>query len=393
MFLPIGDSPNPKSTPWVTWTLIAVNVAVFVSVYPLSFMGADPLDPYTQAYARVLAVERGVDARAALSAYDIFLFKHGFKPAAPRTLDLFVAMFLHGGFLHIAGNMLFLWIYGDNVEDRLGRLGYLVAYLGTGLAAGLGDGLLRPGSGIPSVGASGAISGVLGMYFLWFPRNRVRVWVFLFPLIATVMEFPARLVLGIFIVLDNVLPMLFSGGGGTGVAYGAHLGGFAAGLAVAWGWDRLRLARPEPALRAAPRPAASAPAAALLDALDHDRLPEAYGLLAALPRARARSEVALGDKLRLARALETAGHPRAALAVYQRILGEHSAAAAQATAHIGAARVLAGDLELPTAAYQHLLAALESRPSAADRLEARRILELLRRRAATVPRQADTLLE
>jgi membrane associated rhomboid family serine protease len=135
--------------------------------------------------------------------------------------------------------MLFLWIYGDNVENRLGRFGYLLAYIGSGVAATLFFAIFVPGSDVPMVGASGAISGVLGFYYLWFPRNQVKVFIFLFPFIMNTFLLPARLVLGLYLLLDNLIPFLVNSGTATGVAHGAHIGGFVAGLALAFGIDRL----------------------------------------------------------------------------------------------------------------------------------------------------------
>jgi hypothetical protein len=149
--------------------------------------------------------------------------------------DLLGSMFLHAGFAHLAGNMLFLWIYGDNVEHRLGRLPFLLAYLGTGVLATLAFSLVAGASLTPLVGASGAISGVLGLYFVLFPHNRVKVLVALFPFVIDVFLVPAPLVLGLFVLVDNLLPLVVGAGGG--VAYGAHLGGFVGGLALAW-WVR-----------------------------------------------------------------------------------------------------------------------------------------------------------
>ena len=148
-------------------------------------------------------------------------------------------MFMHGGWMHLAGNMLFLWIYGDNVEHRLGHVGYLVAYLAAGLAATLFFAMFVPNSQIPMLGASGAISGVLGFYFLWFPRNRIKVFVFLFPLLMTTLLIPSRIVLGVYLVIDNILPFLTRPVEGSGVAHGAHIGGFLAGLGLALAIDRL----------------------------------------------------------------------------------------------------------------------------------------------------------
>jgi membrane associated rhomboid family serine protease len=149
-------------------------------------------------------------------------------------------MFLHGGWMHLAGNMLFLYIFGNNVEARLGSVPYLLVYLLTGVTATLFFAAFAPGSQIPLVGASGAISGVLGCYFLWFPRNRVKTFIFLFPFLMTTVLLPARLVLGVYLILDNLLPFIINGGAGAGVAHGAHIGGFLGGLGLAYGFDRWR---------------------------------------------------------------------------------------------------------------------------------------------------------
>jgi membrane associated rhomboid family serine protease len=257
VFLPFGDTPNPRGfRPWLTWLLIAVNVLVFLQIsFPLSALRPDPGDPQLRAYLQWLlsALPPGASQREALaqvSAYDLFVFEHGFRPVHPELADLFSSMFLHGGLAHLLGNMLFLWIYGDNVEHRVGRLPFLVAYLGTGVAATLVFAAFSGGSGAPLVGASGAISGVLGLYFVQFPRNRVKVFAFLWPLLMNVFLVPARLVLLAFVVIDNLLPAVL--GAHSGVAYGAHLGGFAAGAVVAWAWEggaerrKLRRAGPEP---------------------------------------------------------------------------------------------------------------------------------------------------
>src|SRR5262249_55277080 len=172
-----------------------------------------------------------------VSLYDLVVFRWGFRPAAPSAVDALTCMFLHAGFLHLFGNMLFLWIYGDNVEHRLGPVQYLCWYLGTGVVATLFHMLGAPDSEIPLVGASGAISGILGFYFVWFPRNRVRLLWLLPPFLMQVFEVPARIVLGIYLILDNLLPYLLVSGD-AGVAHGAHIGGFLAGLAAAWVMER-----------------------------------------------------------------------------------------------------------------------------------------------------------
>ncbi|RME24630.1 MAG: rhomboid family intramembrane serine protease, partial [Deltaproteobacteria bacterium] len=242
MLVPIGDTPNPRNfTPWVNWSLIAINVGVYLFItLPLSHQGIDLNDPAVIEYIRALGGRFDMTQLMRISAYDLFTFAHGYKPGAPELSDLFACMFLHGGLLHLAGNMLFLWIFGDNVEHRLGRLGYLLAYLGTGVVATLAFSLFAMNSMVPLVGASGAISGVLGIYFHQFPRNRIKVFVALFPFFFDVVLLPARWVLGFYVIVDNLLPFIM--GHQSGVAYGAHLGGFIGGLGVAWlaesfGWQ------------------------------------------------------------------------------------------------------------------------------------------------------------
>ncbi|MEZ4241916.1 MAG: rhomboid family intramembrane serine protease [Myxococcota bacterium] len=177
MFLPIGDTPNPGGgfRPWVTWLLVLVNVTVWLLwTLPASLAPGDPSDPMFAEVARRLlhGLPPGLDPRAALASitsWDVAVQRWGFRPGAPSAVTLLSAMFMHANFAHLAGNMLFLWIYGDNVEHRIGRLPYLAAYLGTGAVATLGFALVAPDADTPLVGASGAISGVLGMYFLMFP--------------------------------------------------------------------------------------------------------------------------------------------------------------------------------------------------------------------------------
>ena len=250
MFLPLSDSPNPPGRPYVTYVLIAANLLVYLLVsFPLSSQAPDPQDPVLGAYVAYLrdALPSDVAVYRALrqaSAYDLFIFAHGYKPGDPSVADLFASLFLHGGLMHLLGNMLFLWIYGDNVEYRLGRAGYLFWYLATGAAATLFFALFAGSSMTPLVGASGAISGVLGFYFVWFPRNRVRVFVMLFPFFMDVVSIPARIVLGAYLLIDNLFPFLLdAGGAGGGVAYGAHIGGFLTGMLMAVAINRWRRAR------------------------------------------------------------------------------------------------------------------------------------------------------
>lgn len=237
MLLPIGDLPNPRRIPWATWLLMAANIAVYLLVtLPESFLRPDLNDPLLIDYLRILGQH---DPRplpellGQVSAYELTVFRYGFRPAFPSPTSLFSSLFLHAGWLHLAGNMLFLYIFGDNVEDRLGSFRFLLVYLATGVAATLFFALFVPGSQVPLIGASGAISGVLGCYFLWFPRNQVKVFLFLFPFFVTTVLVPARLVLGFYLIVDNLLPFLVTATDGGGVAHGAHIGGFLAGMGMA----------------------------------------------------------------------------------------------------------------------------------------------------------------
>jgi len=386
MFLPIGDSPNLPKTPWMTWALIAVNVAIHLSLVPLGWQAPDPYDPTVQEYARVLIEERGVPPQALqLSAADVVRYEYGFKPSEMSLVDAFTAMFLHGGLMHLFGNMLFLWIYGDNVEHRLGRFTFLLAYLGTGFASALGDAALRWGSAIPSVGASGAISGILGFYFLFFPRNRVRVFIFLFPFFMNVVELPARIVLGVYLVIDNLLPLLLTGGAG-GVSHGAHIGGFAAGVALAWGFGNASLRGQQPRRSERPGAAPHTIQERFHEALLDGRLGEASALLFDLPRAHTRLGLGPGEKIALGEKLIAAGDAQGALRAFQRALADHPTGPGRARAHLGAARVLLEAFASPTAAYQHLYAAMEENPTPEDVARARTLEAALRGAARSVPR-------
>ena len=379
MFLPLGDAPNPRGAPLVTWALIAINVAVYLLVtLPLSAQGVDPGDPALRAYVEALrdVLPASVSLRQVLgsvSQYDLFVFAHGYRPVEPSLVDLLTSMFLHGGFLHLAGNMLFLWIYGDNVEHRLGKPLYLVAYLATGAAATLFHAALDLSSVLPLVGASGAISGVLGFYFVWFPRNQVKLLIALFPFLVDVVFVPARLVLGFYLVIDNLLPLLVSRGAGGGVAHGAHIGGFLAGLAWAFVVQRRdRDARPQEydAPRAQRR--RGTPAELVARLTREGRFEEAaqtYFLEADEDELARRLLPA--DSLALAGWLEANGHPRAALAVYRRQLRAHPRGPGAAEAHVGAGRVHLTALESPVPAWQHFLDALDLDPPPATAAAAR----------------------
>ena len=169
-------------------------------------------------------------------------------PQHSGWIGLIAAIFMHGGWLHIVGDMLFLWIFGNNVEDRMGRVRYLLFYLVCGVIAGLAQLLTGATSGVPNIGASGAIAGVLGAYLVLYPRARVLTALTLLFFFAVV-ELPAILLLGAWFVLqllDGSAGLVQSGNSGDGVAYFAHVGGFAAGLLLVWPLVRGRPRRPEP---------------------------------------------------------------------------------------------------------------------------------------------------
>jgi membrane associated rhomboid family serine protease len=386
MFLPIGDAPNPKGTPFVTYALVAANVAAFLTLnVPLGSRQADANDPAFREYVEVMAreLEGRADVRqlvAQTSAYDLFAFEHGYRPNAPQLIDLLSCMFLHGGFMHLFGNMLFLWIYGDNVERRLGPLSYLFAYLATGVAATLAHALVFSSSDVPLVGASGAISGVLGFYFLWFPKNSVRMLAFLPPFLMQVFEIPARFVLGMYLLFDNLVPFLFAGEGG--VAHGAHIGGFIAGGLAAWVLDR-RLLSLRPA-DIEPPAAAPSGAAAVRAAVADGRFDDAARDYFALPAPAARGALGPEEAVALASWLREGGHSDAALVLLRRVIRDVPRGRGLAEAYALAGLILLEDRREPAAAYQYLLTALELGPkpetAAAVRSELAAIEGLQKRR-------------
>jgi len=215
--LPIGDdNSDRRMAPLVNYVLIAVNILVFVF---LQGMGGN--EKFTYAYSTVPAeILTGKDIATGL-----------LEPTpVPVYFTLITSMFMHGGWAHLLGNMLFLWVFGDNIENRIGHARYLIFYLICGIIASLSHVFISGASSeIPSLGASGAISGVLGGYMLLFPSRRVRVMMG-----RGVGEVPAFVALGIWIVFQIINGMGMLGGDqtGGGVAYAAHVGGFIAGLAL-----------------------------------------------------------------------------------------------------------------------------------------------------------------
>ncbi|MFB3143625.1 MAG: rhomboid family intramembrane serine protease [Candidatus Methylomirabilales bacterium] len=387
MLLPLGDAPNPRGTPFLTYALIIVNCAVYLLItLPLSATAPDPNDPVLFEYLRVVtrSLPRPVPLEELLretSAYNLFVFQYGFRPAVPTLVSLFTTMFLHAGFLHLFGNMLFLWIYGDNVEHRLGRLPFLFWYLATGVTATLFHTLFDLDSPLPLIGASGAISGVLGFYFIWFPRNTVRLLFVFFPFFMNVITVPARLVLGFYLLVDNLLPFILTRGmEGGGVAHGAHIGGFLGGLAVAWYIGRREITgRPDEfgqRVGAAPE-TAEAPAHALAGALAHGDFADAAERYFALAPDETRLALTPEDSLALADWLYRNDHSRAALIVYRRHLRDYPKGPGAAEAHVGAGLVHLHAFGQATPAFQHFLDALDLDPSPETVARARAALDTI----------------
>jgi len=220
--IPLRDSTRSRTFPWLTVGFIVINVLVWA--YELS------LD--RQELARFFFTWGLVPKR--LMA-ELFLGAAPMAPGLPPAwLTAVTSTFIHGGWLHIIGNMLYLWVFGDNVEDRLGRPLFLVFYLAGGAAAGLAHVLAGPGAMVPTVGASGAVAGVLGAYFIAFPRARVLTLV---PLgfFLTLVEVPALLFLVIWFLIQFISGIASLGVASqiqTGVAWWAHIGGFVVGVAV-----------------------------------------------------------------------------------------------------------------------------------------------------------------
>jgi membrane associated rhomboid family serine protease len=259
MVIPVHDVNPVRRTPWVTYALIAVNVVVFLRtpVIPSSFSGdaatlaqACHVQAFMERWAAVprelihnqlpQLVPTGMGGMAPDGSVGCVLAPPSYHKSPP--LSVLTAMFVHGSWMHLLGNMLFLWIFGNNVEDRLGRLRFLLFYLVCGFAAGYGFAVAQPNSAETLIGASGAIAGVLGAYIILWPK--ARVWALVPFLFFIPLRLPAWLVLGLWFVLQA----LYSAGygtstGGGSVAYLAHVVGFVVGVLLIW---PLRSSTPPP---------------------------------------------------------------------------------------------------------------------------------------------------
>ncbi|MEM9321003.1 MAG: rhomboid family intramembrane serine protease [Pseudomonadota bacterium] len=205
---PIRDHNPSMRVPFITWALIAANIVVFLMYFP----------------------ELSSNPRALFAFYGEWALVPAEVSTGLERQTLLTSMFLHGGWLHLIMNMLFLYIFGDNIEDQLGHIGFLIFYLAAGVAAAYAQVWADASSTVPVVGASGAIAGVMGGYLLLFPRARVDILVIL-VVIFRIFTIPAWIVLGLWFALQLVNGAA-SGAAGGGVAYWAHAGGFIAGVAL-----------------------------------------------------------------------------------------------------------------------------------------------------------------
>jgi membrane associated rhomboid family serine protease len=240
MVLPLGDLQRTRIIPFVTYALIAINITLFLiqqergeaftrafAMTPYEVTHNEDLDEPVEKMVPVLVRDQFGDLHRVVRRVPL---EH-YPCPIPIRLTLLTSMFLHGSWMHLLGNMLYLWIVGDNVEEVLGPFRYLVVYLGCGLVGSLAQIMINPDSVIPTLGASGAIAGIMGTYVIWFPHHQIRVLVFR---IITVL--PAVVVIGGWIALQIWLGTSAIGHAGEsgGVAYLAHVGGAITGFFVAF---------------------------------------------------------------------------------------------------------------------------------------------------------------
>ena len=213
--IPLKDDNPTKTFPFVTIILIAINAVVFL--YQLSLGDVK---------GKAFVFTYGAIPYELMNSINLPL-----TPYIPNTVTVFTSMFLHGGFFHLAGNMLYLWIFGNNIEDSMGHIKFIVFYLICGIAAVFAHTIVNPGSKLPMIGASGAIAGVLGAYILLFPRARVLTLV---PIVffIRIIEIPALIIIGFWIVIQFLSGAMSASVAGGGIAYFAHIGGFLSGFVL-----------------------------------------------------------------------------------------------------------------------------------------------------------------
>lgn len=239
MVLPLGDYQRTRIVPFVTYAIIAINIVVFLiqedrgERFTLAYAATPWEITHNQDIDQTISLPRTVQVRGRAGGHVRVIqqqvdIDHVPSPI-PVRWTILTAMFLHGGWMHLIGNMLYLWIVGDNVEEVLGTFRYILVYFACGLMASIAQVAVNPNSVIPTLGASGAIAGIMGAYVVWFPDNQIRVLIFRF-----ITDLPAVFVIGGWIVLQ-----VWSGAGSFGeagesggVAYLAHVGGALTGIFV-----------------------------------------------------------------------------------------------------------------------------------------------------------------
>jgi len=226
--IPIKDTIHSRSFPLITWLLVILNVLVFVFIeLPLSQSGLERL-------VATYGVTPNQCAAPILKGLSLAVIPGIGVLVQGCAVPLITSMFLHGGWLHIIGNMWVLIIFGDNVEDRMGSMRYLVFYLTCGVVSGLTQAFIAPNSAVPAIGASGAIAGVLAAYMILFPRARVVTFIPLF-ILPWFVNIPSLIFIAIWFLLQFFSGVAALGGGVSGgVAYWAHVGGFVCGLLLVW---------------------------------------------------------------------------------------------------------------------------------------------------------------
>jgi len=221
--IPYKDDNPTTTVPYVTISIIALNILVFI------FQIASPSGMKDIAYTY------------GAIPHNILSFEKA-QPVHPM-LTLFSSMFMHGGLFHLGGNMLYLWIFGNNIEDRLGHVRFIIFYLFCGIVAAYSHAITNPESTLPMVGASGAVSGILGAYLLLFPKAHIYTIVF-FGFLITTLKVPALIVIGFWAIIQFINGLLSTGiGKGGGVAWFAHIGGFLIGLVTIKLWLPRRVKR------------------------------------------------------------------------------------------------------------------------------------------------------
>ncbi|MBA4181591.1 MAG: rhomboid family intramembrane serine protease [Anaerolinea sp.] len=263
--IPVGDSPRSRTTPFVNYLIIALNVAVFAWMFTLgNGTPSNRLDAQREFVAQTNGECYGYET--APTEIDRFFCRYSLQPRefvdnlrgelevpdpdrGMILLTILTSIFLQAGWLHIIGNMLFLWVFGDNVEDRLGHFGYLLFYVAAGIVASLVQISINPESVTPVIGASGAVAGVLGAYIVYFTHATVRVVIPFFILIFIPIPIPAWVMIGAWFLqnlLSGYATLSEAAVPDAGVAWFAHIGGFIFGLGMAWLFIGRRRTGPAP---------------------------------------------------------------------------------------------------------------------------------------------------